>query len=307
MQTLDASTKERHSAQLVVSVHGSGDTLCLQAAEVMRQVAARRSGSVQVLELPLDPSAPLGEADELPVIAFGQRTVYTGCPTLEQAEELLRREEIASRVSKYAINNSAVVRLFAEGKVAVDPAALAHYYPISLDFPIFLARAIGHVRDENARLLLVGNLYEEHGNLDASQTHPELFRNYIRALDLNPDAFVNLDNAPAAAVVERYNAVCAEGPDHRALAMLYGFEKQFSPICTLLAAGLRRLELDEDAVRFFDVHSEVDVDHAEQLRFALFGACDSPRKWEEALEVAVEASGLLYDFFDTTLKPVPRP
>jgi hypothetical protein len=48
--------------------------------------------------------------------------------------------------------------------------------------------------------------------------------------------------------------------------LLYGFEKQFSPLCTLLAAGLRRLELDEDAVRFFDVHSEVDVDHAEQLR-----------------------------------------
>lgn len=73
----------------------------------------------------------------MPVIAFGQRKVYTGCPTLEQAEELIRCEEIASRVSKYAIDKSAVVRLFAEGEVAVDPAALAHYYPISLDFPIF--------------------------------------------------------------------------------------------------------------------------------------------------------------------------
>ncbi len=99
------------TAGVALAPHPSALLVAQSPAEVMRQVAARRKGSVQVLELPLDPSAPLGEADGLPVIAFGQRTVYTGCPTLEQAEELLRREEIASRVSKYCstdLKNSSV-------------------------------------------------------------------------------------------------------------------------------------------------------------------------------------------------------
>ena len=211
-------------------------------------------------------------------------------------------DELDRRILEYSVENSAAMRGFASGQIR--PSATVElarqYYPVCIEFPLFLAAAISHVREERSRLLLVANLYEEHGNLDPTRTHPTLFRKYIHALGLRPQALAKAgEGSIGARVCERFSTVCREGPDYRAVAMLYAFETLFSPACAMVASGLRRLPLPEEAVVFFDVHAETDLTHAEQLRASLVEACRSEHDWSVAIETAAEAGRLLHALFDS--------
>lgn len=208
-------------------------------------------------------------------------------------------EELDKRVLAHAITNSEAAQRFARGECdrAAAIAFAREYYPVCLQFPLFLAAAISHVSDEDTRLLLVANLYEEHGNLDATRTHPELFRGYIRSLDLSPEALAD-GGSVGARLAQRFRTVCQEGPDYRAAAILYAFEALFSPACALIAEGLRRMGMSDTAVTFFDVHAIADVSHAAQLRTSVAAACRSRREWEVAVATADEGGRLLYELFD---------
>jgi pyrroloquinoline-quinone synthase len=210
-------------------------------------------------------------------------------------------DELDRRVLAHSLTNSEAMRRFASGKAtrAVALALAREYYPVCVEFPLFLAAAISHVRDESARLLLVANLYEEHGDLDPTRTHPALFRSYIRSLGLDPQGLGTAgDGAPGVRLARRFRAVCREGPDSRAVAMLYAFESLFSPACRMVAEGLRRMGHAEAGIEFFDVHAVADLAHAEQLRSSLRTACRSDDEWAHAIEIADEGAQLLYTLFD---------
>lgn len=285
-----------------IEVYSAGCVLCQDTLALLTQAAQGRSSQV-VERRVADTDVPGLRA--LPAIAFLDAVVFEGRASPEQARALVKREELDRRVLAHAIPNSEAMQRFARGDVQINAAiALAReYYPVCLEFPLFLAAAISHVRQERTRLLLVGNLYEEHGDLDPARTHPALFREYIRALGLEPDALATpITDSPGARVVERFRTVCREGPDYRALAMLYAFETLFSPACALVASGLRHLPLAPGAPLFFEVHAVTDVAHAEQLRVALFAACRSEEEWCVAVDTAGEASRLLYTLFDSVAR-----
>ena len=212
---------------------------------------------------------------------------------------IVTSEELDERVLAHAITNSEAAQRFARGECgrAAAIAFAREYYPVCLQFPLFLAAAISHVSDEDTRLLLVANLYEEHGNLDAARTHPELFRGYIRSLDLAPEALAT-GGSVGARLAQRFRTVCQEGPDYRAAAILYAFEALFSPACAMIAEGLRRMGMSDAAVTFFDVHAVADVSHAAQLRSSVAAACRTPHEWEVAVATADEGGRLLYELFD---------
>jgi pyrroloquinoline-quinone synthase len=213
-----------------------------------------------------------------------------------------RRDQLDRRIARFGIGNSEAMRRFAdEGPADRAVVGLAReYYPVCLEFPLFLAAAISHVRDEKARMLLVANLYEEHGDLDPARTHPALFRKYIDALGLDPRELEKpADGSPGLRLASRFRTVCQQGPDTRAVAILYAFESLFSPACAMIARGLRRTELPEEGVDFFDVHAVADVSHADQLHASLLAACRSDEEWDIALDTAEEGARLLYELFDS--------
>lgn len=285
-----------------IEVYSAGCVLCQDTLALLTREARGRSSRVVERRI-ADTDVPGLRA--LPAIAFLDAVVFEGRPNPEQATALVKREELDRRVLAHAIPNSEAMQRFARGEVQIGTAvALAReYYPVCLEFPLFLSAAISHVRDERTRVLLVGNLYEEHGDLDPARTHPALFRQYVRALGLEPDALATpLKDSPGARVVERFSTVCREGPDYRALAMLYAFETLFSPACAMVASGLRPLPLAPGATLFFDVHAVGDVAHAEQLRLALFEACGAEEEWRVAVDTASEAGRLLYHLFDSVAR-----
>lgn len=203
-------------------------------------------------------------------------------------------------IGKNSIVESESVKTFAKGASLAAARRLAcEFYPFCFEFPLFLAAAISHLRDERARLLLVGNLYEEHGGLDAAKIHPELFRRYMRELGLDPAAHQDGESSVLGArTAKRVTDICRHGPAHRALAALYAIELLFGPLCEELARGLSSLSLSDQAMNFFVVHSGADVVHAEQLRRALAGAIRNHADFLDALDIASEVSGLFYDLFE---------
>ncbi len=223
----------------------------------------------------------------------------------EPASHVLRTidfDAIDAVILSRAIGNSAAMRRFARGDApssrVVAESLAREFYPFCFDFSLFLAAAISHMRDERARLLLVANLYEEHGDLDPSRIHPELFRAFVRALGLDPAALEIGEGTAGAEAAARVTAICRNGPAHRALAALYAIELLFGPACDLMKYGLEHAGLPAQGMEFFHVHAGADVVHASQLRTCLVSACKTSVHRQEALAIAAQVADMFYRLFD---------
>lgn len=209
-------------------------------------------------------------------------------------------------ITGFTIDRSDAMQRFArgEGKPELVADSLAReFLPFCFEFPLFLAAAISHVRDDDARLLLVSNLYEEHGELDPAKIHPEMFRRFVRALGLDPRALQDGAGTVGKRTADRVMEICRTGPAHRALAALYAIELLFGAASELFGRGLERLGLSLDAREFFVVHAFAEEHHAEQLRVALATSCRSSADRKEALAIASEVSRIFYELFDHIATP----
>ena len=285
------------------TVYTDGCALCREAVGVMRSLA--QDGEWQIREERVDDLS----AEELrargiratPAVAFGGEVTIIGCPSREEVTNLVRRAEIDEVILGYSIPKSEAILRFSRGEGQRDDTARAlarEFYPFSEEFPLFLAATISHVRDEHSRLLLVSNLYEEHGNLDVERVHPALFRRFMRGVGV-PTGEVGADrSSPGTVAAHMLTEICRAGPVHRALAAIYVLELLFGPTCEVIMKGLQHLHLDPEAVDYWMVHSEAEEHHAEQLRTALFRACHSAADWRESVDTARDVSRMFYELFD---------
>lgn len=287
-----------------LTVYSDGCRLCQDALTRLR-TAAEGSGQ-QVREQPLAKAdAETIEALGIratPAVAFEHGLLSVGCPSAEEARLLVQRAEIDRRILSHAIPQSDAVQRFASGRTDGDATARAlagEFYAFCNEFPLFLAAAISHVRDEKARLLLVSNLYEEHGDLQLDRMHPALFRKFMRGLGLEAAKLQTYhEGDPGLEAARLVTQLCREGPAHRALATLYAIELLFAPCCDMIVRGLKHLHLAPETIYFWELHSGADVEHAEQLRTALFTACTTSEQWRDAVALASDVSLMFYELFD---------
>lgn len=286
-----------------IEVWSDGGYLSQSAVAVLTEASS--GSATRIIERKIDTLTPK-EIDGLgiratPTVICNGTVAFVGKPTPEDALLLVKRAEIDRVILEYAVSKSQALRRFAEGNSSNKSIALSlarEFQPFCFEFPLFLAAAISHIRDDKSRLLLVSNLYEEHGNLELDRFHPALFRKFMRGVGVEPDS-LELDQAsPGIQAAERVTAICREGPAYRALATLYAIELSFAPICDVIVAGLKHLKLSAEAEQFWILHSGVDIEHAEQLRAALLTVCRSREEWHSAVELAGEISQMFFTLFD---------
>ena len=236
MQDTDESPR-RPTVSDTVEVYTDGCGLCAEA--VRRITAAATGGKLRVAERRIAdmPSATL-EAKGIratPAIVVHDIVAAVGCPTPARALSLMKRAYLDRVVLEYAIPRSDAMQRFARGETRSDVTArtlATEFYAFSHEFPLFLAAAISHVRDEASRLLLVHNLYEEHGNLELDRVHPKLFRQFVVGMGLQPAALERYDQRTAGVqAAEWVTQICRTGPAHRALGAIYVTELLFGPTC----------------------------------------------------------------------------
>jgi pyrroloquinoline-quinone synthase len=140
------------------------------------------------------------------------------------------------------------------------------YYAFESSFPRFLSAL--HARSERAdvRQALLENLWdEEHGTAN----HAELWLRFGEGIGVGrEDIRAAPWNDASRALVETYRRTSGEGPVAAGVAAVYAYEAQVPAVAAAKIAGLRsHFGVDDDrTLAFFELHSELDVEHSEAER-----------------------------------------
>ncbi|MEH2380238.1 MAG: iron-containing redox enzyme family protein [Nostoc sp.] len=141
-------------------------------------------------------------------------------------------------------------------------------YKFSKEFNRILASILSCCQDESSQLVILENLFDEMGQGDISQSHPELFRQFTRALGIDDETLTALPTAPETlALIETYLRMPHKYGYLAALgAVCYASEGIVSSLYTQLYKGIvGAAPLPKESLIFFEVHIDVDDSHAAKL------------------------------------------
>ncbi|WP_256678111.1 MULTISPECIES: TenA family transcriptional regulator [Fischerella] len=141
-------------------------------------------------------------------------------------------------------------------------------YKFSKEFNRILASILSCCEDESAQLVLLENLFDEMGQGDLNQSHPELFRRFTRAIGIDDEILAMLPTIPETRdlidtylrIPHQYGFLAALG------AVCYASEGIVSTLYTQLYQGIiGTAPLSKESLIFFEVHIDVDDSHAAKL------------------------------------------
>ncbi|MBD2346907.1 TenA family transcriptional regulator [Anabaena subtropica] len=141
-------------------------------------------------------------------------------------------------------------------------------YKFSKEFNRILAGILSCCQYENAQLVILENLFDEMGQGDVTQSHPELFRRFTRELGIDDETLAETPTAPETlALIETYLRIPSQYGYVAALgAVCYASEGIVSSLYTQLYKGIvGSSPLSKESLIFFEVHIDVDDSHAAKL------------------------------------------
>jgi pyrroloquinoline-quinone synthase len=171
-------------------------------------------------------------------------------------------EEFLQRLKREVIGHTALVHPFLErfgegdvGEEGVRTFAIQYYRHVRVS-RLYLAALISGCReDERLQLALAEILFDEYGHLNPEETHPALYRRFLKALEY----------------IETHYALCRH-PDVRLGLGALGPASEWPvpPIYVRLSEGLKKSAgLSEEALEIFTSHVTMDVTHARIMMDAL--------------------------------------
>ncbi len=181
-------------------------------------------------------------------------------------------EEFLGRLKREVIGHPALVHPFLErfgegdaSEEGVRTFAIQYYRHVRVS-RLYLAALISNCRDdEGLQLALAGILFDEYGHLKPEETHPALYRRFLRALGVNEEEWEAPRTLPEIELyIENHYALCRH-PDIRLGLGALGPASEWPvpPIYVRLAEGLKKSAgLPEEALEIFTSHVTMDVEHA---------------------------------------------
>ncbi len=181
-------------------------------------------------------------------------------------------EAFLEKLKREVIGHPALVHpfleRFGEGDVSeegVRAFAIQYYRHVRVS-RLYLAALISNCRDdEGLQLALAGILYDEYGHLNPEETHPALYRRFLRALGISEKQWEAPRTLPEIELyIENHYALCRH-PDIRLGLGALGPASEWPvpPIYVRLAEGLKKSAgLSEGALEIFTSHVTMDVEHA---------------------------------------------
>ena len=181
-------------------------------------------------------------------------------------------EEFLARLKREVIGHPALVHPFLErfgegdaGEQGVRTFAIQYYRHVRVS-RLYLAALISNCRDdEGLQLALAGILFDEYGHLDPDETHPALYRRFLRALGISEEEWEAPRTLPEIELyIENHYALCRH-PDIRLGLGALGPASEWPvpPIYVRLTEGLKKSAgLPDWALEIFTSHVTMDVEHA---------------------------------------------
>jgi pyrroloquinoline-quinone synthase len=192
---------------------------------------------------------------------------------------LVNPEEFLQRLKREVIGHPALVHpfleRFGEGDVSeegVRTFAIQYYRHVRVS-RLYLAALISGCReDERLQLALAEILFDEYGHLNPEETHPALYRRFLRALGISEEEWEAPRTLPEIELyIETHYALCRH-PDIRLGLGALGPASEWPvpPIYVRLSEGLKKSAgLPDEALEIFTSHVTMDVTHARIMMDAL--------------------------------------
>jgi pyrroloquinoline-quinone synthase len=140
------------------------------------------------------------------------------------------------------------------------------YYAFESSFPRVLSSLHSRSEQPEVRQALLENLWdEEHGEVN----HAELWLRFAEGIGAGREATRNAAwNEATHELVSSYREASTRGPVAAGVAAVYAYEAQVPAVAKAKIHGLRaNYAMDDPAtLAFFELHSELDVEHSEAER-----------------------------------------
>ncbi|MBW4688661.1 MAG: iron-containing redox enzyme family protein [Komarekiella atlantica HA4396-MV6] len=182
-------------------------------------------------------------------------------------------------------------------------------YKFSKEFNRILASILSCCQDESTQLVILENLFDEMGQGDVNQSHPELFRRFTRALGIDDKTLAALPTAPETlALVETYLRIPHQYGYLAALgAVCYASEGIVSSLYTQLYKGIvGAAPLSKESLIFFEVHIDVDDSHAAKLAAVIEPRISTSEEDIKVKLAIVEAMDARVQFFNGIQRQISK-
>src|SRR5439155_9373700 len=145
-------------------------------------------------------------------------------------------------------------------------------------FPRPMAALIGRIPNPRARLDILHNLVEEHGEFDEERFHHTTFQQFLRSIGSDPQ---QLENASPFPALRAFNSIltsaCVLDELEVGVACMGIIEYAFAQISASIGDGIvQRGWIKPEQLVHYKLHAEIDERHAEE-----FFAVVEPL-WDEA-------------------------
>ena len=217
-------------------------------------------------------------------------------------------QEFLQRLKREVIGHPALVHPFLErfgegdaSEEGVRTFAIQYYRHVRVS-RLYLAALISGCRDdERLQLALAEILFDEYGHLNPEETHPALYRRFLRALSITEDEWEEPRTLPEIELyIEAHYALCRH-PDIRLGLGALGPASEWPvpPIYVRLAEGLKRSAgLPDEALEIFTSHVTMDVTHARIMMEAVVpyvGDEEGQRRVREGAMRSLDARSVMLD------------
>ena len=193
---------------------------------------------------------------------------------------------------------------FGEGDASeggVRAFAIQYYRHVRVS-RLYLAALISNCRDdEGLQLALAGILFDEYGHLNPGETHPALYRRFLRALGVGEEEWEAPRTLPEIELyIEGHYALCRH-PDIRLGLGALGPASEWPvpPIYVRLTEGLKKSAgLPDEALEIFTSHVTMDVEHARIMMEAVApyaGDEEGQRRVREGAMRSLDARAVMLD------------
>ena len=162
-------------------------------------------------------------------------------------------------------------------------------------FPDYLRGIGGRMAPGGPRETVAANLSDE-----VDDDHAGLWLRFAEALGRDESAVRTAPVEPeTAACVSSFSRASESASLPFALGMLYGYESQTPEVATTKVTGLRdHYGIVGRAAEYFELHGELDVEHAAELATAIAELCESEDDLVQAEVGAREGAGAIYGLLD---------
>jgi pyrroloquinoline-quinone synthase len=156
----------------------------------------------------------------------------------------------------------------------------------------FLA-AIAMASDVQDRVILIDNIYTEHGCLDPKKAHVELYMHFMRSIGCqNISVHADDDSSRVPALAFKRFAVDLNEPFVGVLARFLAIETVLPDMFPMYIKGLRQVfpGITDEAIEYFHIHSVLDPEHQKDLLQVIARNLQS----DEDIEIVKHNYGLIF-------------